>query len=130
MFSTVFVLTTLLRNSSLTIYFIINVISSLTPNGRLSTAPQPKTHAIQLLGILSAVPPLIFYRRPPVRSFAKNQLSLGTISISHLTTSHRRIMQHSPVRSLGISSTPLNLDMVRSPSFWSNIRNLSNTIVK
>ena len=59
-----------------------------------------------------------YYRCLPVRSFAKNQLSSGTISISHLTTPHRRILQHSPVRSCN------NLGMVRSPGFGSNLSNL------
>ena len=67
------------------------------------------------------VPSIIIYKRLPVRSFAKNQLSSGTISISHLTTSHRRILQHSPVRSnLAVKH---NLDMVRSPDFGSNKSN-------
>jgi hypothetical protein len=116
-FSTVFVLTTYLSISSLTIYLKLMSFRVPLPPVRFSRSPQPKSYLIFLflffLGLSRAVPTKIKYRRLPVRSFAKNQLSPGTISISHLTTSHRRILQHSPVRSLFNT----NLDIVRSPGF-------------
>ena len=63
----------------------------------------------------SALPPLINTRRCTSMHFEENQLSRGLISLSLLPTAHRRIFQHSPVR----SSTPyhrrFNLAMGRSP---------------
>ena len=52
----------------------------------------------------SAVPPQILYRRHTYICFVENQLALGQIGISPLPKTLRRIMQHSPVRSIIIWS--------------------------
>ena len=67
----------------------------------------------------SALPPTYSHSRCASTHFGENQLALGSIGISPLTTPHPPIFQHRSVR----TSTPFYrsfiLDMVRSPRFGS-----------
>jgi len=115
-FSTVFVLTIHLCTNSLTIYIKLSQFRVYHLAVEL-LHPLITVIFFKIIGKAVLYLQQLIYRRLPVRSFAKNQLSPGTISISHLTTPLRRILQHSPVRSFD------NLDMVRSPDFGSNLSN-------
>ena len=55
--------------------------------------------------------------------FEENQLSLCSIGISPLPTTHPSILQHTPVRSFTRSYPSFNLAMGRSHSFGSNPSN-------
>lgn len=68
-----------------------------------------------------ALPPYATNRGQPKSCFEENQLSPSTISVSLLSTSHPRILQHSRVRSSPPLSRRFNLLMDRSPGFGSNL---------
>ena len=60
--------------------------------------------------------------------FGENQLSLRSIGISPLPTSHPSILQHTPVRSSTTFYRRFNLDMGRSRSFGSNARDYKRLV--
>jgi hypothetical protein len=105
-FSAVSVLTIQLSMNSLNIYHQFMSFRDSLPKVRFSRSPHPKrlNNYIYLLGIA-----LLYLHKFCVDVILKyvsveNQLAPGQIGISPLTKTHRRIMQHSPVRSIIIWS--------------------------
>src|SRR3712207_4896061 len=67
----------------------------------------------------SALPPSYSHYRCTSIHFGENQLALGSIGISPLTTPHPPIFQHRSVRTSTWLYPSFILDMVRSPGFGS-----------
>jgi hypothetical protein len=67
----------------------------------------------------SALPHLLNTIRYASTYFGENQLALGSIGISPLTTPHPLIFQHQSVRTSTWCHPSFILDMVRSPRFGS-----------
>jgi hypothetical protein len=67
----------------------------------------------------SALPPNYNHNRCASTHFGENQLALGSIGISPLTTPHPPIFQHRSVRTSTWCYPSFILDMVRSPRFGS-----------
>src|SRR5690349_1200867 len=67
----------------------------------------------------SALPPSYSHYRCTSIHFGENQLALGSIGISPLTTPHPPIFQHRSVRTSTWCYPSFILDMVRSPGFGS-----------
>src|SRR5919202_5672067 len=67
----------------------------------------------------SALPPSDSHYRCTSIHFGENQLALGSIGISPLTTPHPPIFQHRSVRTSTWCYPSFILDMVKSPSFGS-----------
>jgi hypothetical protein len=67
----------------------------------------------------SALPPSYSHYRCTSIHFGENQLALGSIGISPLTTPHPPIFQHWSVRTSTWLYPSFILDMVRSPRFGS-----------
>jgi hypothetical protein len=64
-------------------------------------------------------------RRCASTHFGENQLALGSIGISPLTTAHPMILQHQPVRPSTWLYPSFSLAMVRSPRFGSTACDLA-----
>src|SRR5579883_1094585 len=67
----------------------------------------------------SALPPDYIHNRCASTHFGENQLALGSIGISPLTTPHPPIFQHRSVRTSTWCYPSFILGMVRSPGFGS-----------
>ena len=90
-------------------------IQSLTGFGTAVSSPSP----------ISALPLCVALRRYTSIYFGENQLSLGLIGLSPLSTTHPKTFQRQRVRSSTSSYTRFNLVMDRSPSFGSTATDLS-----
>ena len=90
-------------------------IQSLTGFGTAVSSPSP----------ISALPLCVATQRYTSIYFGENQLSLGLIGLSPLSTTHPKTFQRQRVRSSTSSYTRFNLVMDRSPSFGSTASDLT-----